>query len=89
MKSVYLIHWNAAEAKQKVALLKKAGYDVTYEPLTPTIFREIRRKAPDAFVIDLSRLPSHGWRGTPKRSEASSSIFPTPSIHHGAESAAR
>jgi CheY-like chemotaxis protein len=60
MPSIYFVHWNAEEAKIKASNLRKAGFDIKYEPPSPAIFREIRKKAPDLFLIDLSRLPSQG-----------------------------
>ena len=62
MPRVRLIHWNAAEAQPRVALLKAAGYEVAYEGrLEPGSLREsLRNDPPAAFVIDLTRLPSHG-----------------------------
>jgi len=59
-RRIYLVHWNATEAKDKAAILQVAGYNVFYEYPGPAVFREIRKQAPDAFVIDLSRLPSQG-----------------------------
>jgi len=57
---VRLIHWNAAEAKQKASILESAGYEVDYEPFAPKALRELRDNPPAAVVIDLSRLPSQG-----------------------------
>jgi CheY-like chemotaxis protein len=61
-KRVLLVHWNAEEAKDRAARLRRAGYTVVChteagggEPL-----RSARVKPPDAFVVDLGRLPSHG-----------------------------
>lgn len=60
MHCVRLIHWNAAEAEERAAKLRAAGYDVAYEPLEATIMRELRKGPPTAVVIDLTRLPSQG-----------------------------
>jgi CheY-like chemotaxis protein len=61
-KRVLLVHWNAGEAKDRAARLRRAGYTVVChteagggEPL-----RSARINPPDAFVVDLGRLPSHG-----------------------------
>ncbi len=59
-KPVCLIHWNAAEAEQRAARLRDAGYDVDCRPFTPALFRQLRANPPAAFVIDLGRLPSQG-----------------------------
>jgi hypothetical protein len=61
MPRIRLIHWNADEAAAGVARLHKAGYDVDFEvPAGPAFFRTLKKRLPDAFVIDLTRLPSHG-----------------------------
>lgn len=61
MHRVRLIHWNAAEAKPRIAELRAAGYAVAFElPLCPATLRELKESPPAAVVIDLSRLPSHG-----------------------------
>jgi hypothetical protein len=59
-RRVRLIHANAAEGREKTALLRKAGYQVAFEPVTPTLLKKLRAKPPQALVIDLSRTPSHG-----------------------------
>jgi CheY-like chemotaxis protein len=61
MSRVILIHWNAAEAKERAERLRRAGWKVNF----PTgqgaaAFRAIRDDPPDAFVIDLTRIPSQG-----------------------------
>jgi CheY-like chemotaxis protein len=61
LKRVRLIHWNAAEAAALRDKLQAAGHTVDYtEKLSSAGFSAIRQSPPDAFVIDLSRLPSHG-----------------------------
>ncbi len=61
MRRVILTHWNESEANERAVRLRRAGYrvDIIFqgggEP-----FRDVRNKPPDAFVIDLTRLPSHG-----------------------------
>lgn len=57
---LYLIHWNAAEAKARAEQLRAVGYQVACEPLDLPAMRAVRDKPPDAVVIDLTRLPSHG-----------------------------
>jgi hypothetical protein len=59
-RRVRLVHANAAEGKEKAALLRKAGYQVAFEPVTPTLLKKLRDRPPQALVIDLSRTPSHG-----------------------------
>jgi hypothetical protein len=60
MKQVYLIHWNIEEARGKAEILKAEGFKVRFEIITPEIIKELKTAGPDAFVIDLSRLPSQG-----------------------------
>lgn len=58
---VRLFHWKAAEAVSLIETLRAAGYRVDYEEkIHSGSFGELRRSLPDAFVIDLSRLPSQG-----------------------------
>lgn len=57
---VRLIHWNAAGAARYIDLLADAGYQVEYShSFQPASMRAWRESPPDAFVFDLSRLPSH------------------------------
>jgi len=61
VQRIYLIHWNVEEAKEKISLLQTAGYSVSFEPFKgPITLRKWRENPPDAFVIDLNRLPSYG-----------------------------
>lgn len=41
-------------------MLRGAGYIVNHSAITPETLKELRRNPPDAVVIDLSRIPSHG-----------------------------
>jgi hypothetical protein len=58
---VVLFHWNRAEAEERAERLRKAGFETSFfcEGGSPALV-PIRKAPPDAFVIDLSRLPSHG-----------------------------
>ena len=60
MHRVRLIHWKPEEARPRVEQLAEAGYDIAYEPTDPNTLRGLAKDPPDAFVIDLTRLPSHG-----------------------------
>lgn len=60
MVRVRLIHWQPAEAAERIAKLKACGYEVEYAELDGNSLRALRESPPAAFVIDLSRLPSHG-----------------------------
>jgi CheY-like chemotaxis protein len=60
-KKVLLIHWNAAEAEDRAAGLRAAGYAVDcHSDETAGTLRDAREHPPDAFVVDLGRLPSQG-----------------------------
>jgi len=62
MNRVVLIHWNATEAQQHTDRLRAGGYQTELFPAQggATALGAIRANPPDAFVIDLSRLPSQG-----------------------------
>ncbi len=58
---VLLVHWNAEEAAERIERLRKAGYETDFHADQDGAgFRAIRDAPPNAFVIDLSRVPSHG-----------------------------
>jgi hypothetical protein len=60
-KRIRLVHWNASEAEARVAQLRAAGFVVEYELFDgPGLSRRLRESHPDAIVIDLTRMPSHG-----------------------------
>ena len=61
MRSVVLIHWKPAEAEAHAEVLRQAG--IAVEVVMPRDGRAVRAlgsRAPDAFLVDLSRLPSQG-----------------------------
>jgi len=61
MPRIRLFHWKAAEAAPLREILEAAGHCLDYdEKWTPEVPKALRSSPPDAFVIDLSRLPSHG-----------------------------
>lgn len=61
MKRVHFIHWNEAEARVRAARIAALGYRVERTHHSgKDAFRRCRATPPDAIVIDLSRLPSHG-----------------------------
>jgi len=61
MKRIRLIHWNAGEAKERAKRLRAAGYSVDAAPVTSqATMPSLTARLPAAYVIDLSRLPSHG-----------------------------
>lgn len=63
MNPILLIHWNEAEAEDRVHRLRKAGFPpliLTSVANGPADLRRLLEKPVDAIVIDLSRLPSLG-----------------------------
>jgi CheY-like chemotaxis protein len=61
MARVQLIHWNASEAQSTIKILQNAGFQVQHNAAySSSLMRDWRQNPPAAFVIDLSRLPSHG-----------------------------
>jgi hypothetical protein len=61
MSRVRLLHWKSTEAAPIQNLLSGAGFQVEYdEKFDPSLMRKWREDPPAVFVIDLSRLPSHG-----------------------------
>ncbi len=60
MTRVRLIHWKAEEATERIAKLKAAGYEVEYNPPDSEAYKALKNNPPAVFVIDLSRMPSHG-----------------------------
>jgi len=59
-RRLQLIHANASEATARVTQLREAGYAVVFEAVTPATLQKLRKRPPDAVVIDLSRAPSVG-----------------------------
>ncbi|MBC8105414.1 MAG: response regulator [Anaerolineae bacterium] len=58
---IRLVHWHPAEAIERAARLRSMGFVVDAEPLGDgASMKALRSEPPDAIVIDLSRLPSHG-----------------------------
>jgi CheY-like chemotaxis protein len=62
MQRVRVIHWKEAEAGPLVDTVRSHGFAAEYvpDPSGSVVAGEIRANPPDAVVIDLSRLPSHG-----------------------------
>ena len=55
-----LVHWKEAEAPERLAHLRAAGFDAIHRTLSTAPVRELREARPALIVIDLGRLPSHG-----------------------------
>lgn len=61
MGRVVLVHWKASEAAERAERLRRAGHAVElFSPGGGARLRTYREAPPDAFVIDLGRLPSQG-----------------------------
>jgi CheY-like chemotaxis protein len=61
VKTVRLIHWNEDEGLERREQLEAFGFDAAFD-FGDGVFamRLVRASPPDAVVIDLSRMPSHG-----------------------------
>jgi len=61
MPRLFLIHWNAGEAEAMAAPLRLHGMEVTVEADDGgRAAKAIHATPPDAVIISLARLPSHG-----------------------------
>jgi CheY-like chemotaxis protein len=61
MSRILLVHWNENEAAEHARKIEKHGHNVRmlWNSEKPGL-GEVRNSPPELFVIDLSRLPSHG-----------------------------
>lgn len=59
MAKLSYLHWHEAELQERIAPLRKAGYDVTGLANIESL-AQIGEPLPDAVIISLDRLPSHG-----------------------------
>jgi len=58
---IRLFHWNAAEGAACASELRALGYEVELQSVAdPADLRALGLRPPDAVVIDLRRVPSHG-----------------------------
>jgi hypothetical protein len=61
MPTICLLHWNEAEAAERLERLRAAGYEAFHSTLAgPPLLSQLRQNPPAGIVIDLARLPSHG-----------------------------
>ena len=60
MNRVVLVHWNAEEAEERATSLRQRGYEVSCFTDARGNPHGLRDDPPDAFVIDLGRMPSQG-----------------------------
>jgi CheY-like chemotaxis protein len=61
VQTIRLVHWNEDEGLERQQQLEALGFEVVFE-FGDGLFvsRQIKAGPPDAVVIDLSRIPSHG-----------------------------
>ena len=59
MARIFYVHWNESEALERIAPMTEAGHDVCAHWSTD-ISPSLKGELPDAVVISLDRLPSHG-----------------------------
>lgn len=60
MTLVRLIHWHDAEREERAERVRDAGFECDASAFGPRYGEEVRKEPPDIYLIDLSRLPSHG-----------------------------
>jgi hypothetical protein len=61
MKSLFYIHFNAEELKQRIEPLKALGLKIYSHASTEEV-ANLKGQMPDILIISLARLPSHGRR---------------------------
>jgi CheY-like chemotaxis protein len=60
-KTVHLVHWDEDEGLERQRQLEALGVNAVYEwGGGQVVMRALKASTPDAVVIDLSRIPSHG-----------------------------
>jgi hypothetical protein len=79
MPTVFYVHWNEEELTGRVRALEAAGYRVLSHSSTSQHAR-LAEPYPDAVVISLDRLPSHGraiaeWFWEAKKRQAIPIVF--------------
>jgi len=57
--NIFFIHWNEDELKEKIKPLLRAGYKVSYH-FSQEITANLKDNLPDALIICIDRIPSHG-----------------------------
>jgi len=91
MNDVCLLHWNEAEAAERLERLRAVGFDAYHSTLAgPPLMHQLRENPPSAIVIDLTRLPSHGREvGAALRAAKSTRFIPLVFVDGEAEKVAR
>jgi CheY-like chemotaxis protein len=63
MARVFYVHWDKEEAAAGARGLREAGHSVRYEAEDgAAVWKELKKSRPDALVVSLAKLPSHGRR---------------------------
>ena len=79
-RRIRLVHWKEEEVPERAARLEAEGYAVDGAvPGTSIGIKQLREDPPDAFVIDLGRLPSHG-REVARALRESKALRPIPIV---------
>jgi len=78
MARVVYVHWSEEEGKPAVRALEGAGHEVLFhftQNADPPTWKRMKEWLPEAMVISLARLPSHGrkvvewfWEAKSRRS---------------------
>lgn len=91
MPSICLLHWNKAEAPERLERLQAAGFSAYHSTLAgPPLLKLLREAPPAAIVIDLARLPSHGREvGAALRATKATRYIPLVFVGGEAEKVAR
>jgi CheY-like chemotaxis protein len=61
MARVFYVHWDKEEAAAGARGLREAGHSVRFEAEDgAAVWKELKKSRPDALVVSLAKLPSHG-----------------------------
>ena len=61
MARVFYVHWDKEEAAAGARGLREAGHSVRFEAEDgANVWKELKKSRPDALVVSLAKLPSHG-----------------------------
>lgn len=60
---LFYVHWDKDEALAACRGLREAGFNVRYEAESgDVVYKEVKKTPPDALVVSLAKLPTHGRR---------------------------
>ncbi len=92
MARILVVHWNPAEAAVRAERLRGEGFEASCftDQRDGAGFRALRENPPEAVVIDLARLPSHGQAvGIALRGQKATRMVPLVFIQADPEKTAR